>query len=133
MVPKHIIFTVLFIFLTSCSIGKGTSSTPSATQESEKTPTSRPPSAQTPTDSNEAGIISITGTVQDVMLSAQVILLREPIQGFSYLAMTQDTKFVSTEGMNITLVQVQPGMMVKATGWPGAQRRLITVELSILP
>jgi hypothetical protein len=133
MVPKHIIFTVLFIFLTSCSVGKGTSSTPSATQESEKTPTSRPPSAQTPTDSNEAGIISITGTVQDVMLSARVILLREPIQGFSYLALYQDTKLVSAEGMNITLLQVRPGMRIKASGRPGTKGRLLTVELSILP
>jgi hypothetical protein len=91
-----------------------------------------PLSAPTPTVS-EGETISIVGIVQDVSLSAKVIRLKEPIQDFSYLALLQDSKLVSSDGINISLMQVQPGMRVKATGRPGTQGTLIALELSILP
>lgn len=66
------------------------------------------------------------------MLSAQIIVLREPMQGFSDLALTQDTKLVSAEGLDITLREVRPAMVIQATGRPGAHGTLLPDEVRIL-
>jgi len=94
-----------------------------------------PTPASTSTEDNEveATSVTITGTVQDVMLSARIILLQEPVQGFSTLALTQDTKLVSAEGLDITLQEVRAGMRVQATGRPGTPGTLLPEEVRILP
>lgn len=77
--------------------------------------------------------VTVTGTVQDVMRSAQIIMFREPVKGFLYVALTQDTRLISREGHNITLQEIEAGMRIQVTGRPGSQGTLLAEEVRILP
>jgi hypothetical protein len=82
----------------------------------------------------EAGPVIITGTVGSIMLSAQVIVLQAPAQGFTDVALTQETKLVSAEGSEITsLRDLQVGTEIRAIGQPGASGALIAGEVRVLP
>lgn len=156
MVHKYMAFVIVFIFafIAGCTGGGKPYATPStqpessttrvenalpATRQPAETPTSAlstllPPASTSTVDNEvEATSVTITGTVQDVMLSARIILLQEPVQGFSTLALTQDTKLVSAEGLDITLQEVRAGIRVQATGRPGTRGTLLPEEVRILP
>jgi hypothetical protein len=155
MIQKCVAFVIMLIFtlIAGCTRGGKPYTTPStqpgssmatvenalpATHWPAETSTLVPLSptpASTSTEDNEveATSVTITGTVQDVMLSARIILLQEPVQGFSTLALTQDTKLVSAEGLDITLQEVRAGMRVQATGRPGTPGTLLPEEVRILP
>jgi len=99
-------------------------------------PTPTPRLRPTPTgEGNAEGTttVTITGTVQDVMRSAQIIMFREPVKGFLYVALTQDTRLISREGRNITLQKIEAGMRIQVTGRPGNQGTLLAEEVRILP
>ena len=76
--------------------------------------------------------ISITGTVMDVALSARVIMLAEPAEGFSAVALTEATRLVGADGSEITLRDIQPGMTIQATGRPGTSDALIASRVAVL-
>jgi len=91
--------------------------------------------APTATVENEASPVVITGTVQGIMLSAWVIVLQEPAQGFTDVALTQETKLVSAEGLEIAFLRdLQVGTEIRAIGHPGTTPgALIAEEVCILP
>ncbi len=62
-----------------------------------------------------------------------MILFREPVKGFLYVALTQDTRLISREGQNITLQEIEAGMRIQVTGRPGNQGTLLAEEVRILP
>ena len=147
--PILLLGIVVFLLLSSCQ-----SNAPSApTKASPATPTivvtvgeSRP--AETPTPmpsptprsepvstegSQREAPITFTGTVQDVMYSARIIMLQEPVKGFLYVALTQDTRLISREGRNIALQDIEAGMRIRVTGRPGSQGTLLAEEVQILP
>jgi len=65
------------------------------------------------------------GTVKDVSLSAKVIMLTEPVEGFSVIALTEESRLVSVDGSEITLHEIHPGMTIQATGQPGQSGALL--------
>jgi len=77
--------------------------------------------------------ITLIGTVQDVMRSARIIMLQEPIEGFLYVALTQDTRLISIEGQNIVLQDIKAGMRIRVTGRPGSPGTLLAEEVQLLP
>lgn len=97
-------------------------------------PFSTPPPASTPTAATpEATTVTLTGTVQDVMLSARIILLQAPVQGFRYVAWTPDTRLRSGEGQSIPLQAINAGMRIQVTGRAGSPETVIAEEVRILP
>lgn len=114
---KGIIFVTLFISLVGCMAGGSFSSTPSPA----------------PTVTEEVGTVLITGTVGSVVLSARVIELQSPVQGFTHIALTQETKLLSVEGGEINLRDLQVGTRIQVLGQPGASGALIAEEVRVLP
>ena len=77
--------------------------------------------------------ITITGIVQDVMLSARVIALQEPVEGFQDVALLPSTRLISSEGKGISLREIKPGMRIQATGHPGSSGALLAEKVQVLP
>jgi len=77
--------------------------------------------------------ITFTGTVQDVMRSARIIMLQEPVEGFLYVSLTQDTRLISIEGQKIVLQDIKAGMRIRVTGRPGSSGTLLAEEVQLLP
>lgn len=102
-----------------------TSVPPTATSEP---PTSTPrlptPMPVPPTSPVEPGI-TIVGTVMDVSLSARVIMLTEPVEGFGVVALTEESKLVSADGGEMALHEIRPGMRIQASGQPGESGALL--------
>jgi hypothetical protein len=76
--------------------------------------------------------IAIMGTVMDVSLSARIIMLREPVEGFSVIALTEESELVSAEGDEITLRAIRPGMRIQASGQPGESNALLASKVRLL-
>ena len=184
MKQEYLAFVVALIFLAGCTAGSGAFPTPSATQGSEKTPISVPPttsisepqpeptttvdneveepdititpsatrrSEETPTSvtptasvsksppepsptiGNEAEgpDVTITGTVMDVSLSARVIMLAEPVEGFDVVALTEESELVFAGGGKATLRDIRPGMRIQASGQAGEGSTLLAKEVLI--
>jgi hypothetical protein len=70
--------------------------------------------------------IMITGIVKDVSLSARLITLKDQVEGFSVLALTENCELKSSNGEEIDLHDIQPGMTVQVSGQPGASEALLT-------
>ena len=60
------------------------------------------------------------GVVQDVALSARVITLGAPVQGFTTVAIEDGTELALAEGGAATLEDIAPGMSIWASGHQGA-------------
>ncbi len=85
-----------------------------------------------PTKEVESGI-TIMGTVMDVSLSARIIMLQEPVEGFSVVALTEESELVSTDGDEITLRDIRPGMTIQTSGQPGESNALLASQVLLLP
>jgi hypothetical protein len=81
----------------------------------------------------EAGEIAIVGRVADVSLSARLIALAEPVQGFTAIALTETGKLISAGGNEIALQDLRAGMSIRASGVPGESRALLASEVRVLP
>ena len=68
----------------------------------------------------------------DVSLSARIIMLTQPVQGFNVVALTQETKLISADGNEITLTEMQRGMNIQASGKPGESNALLADKVLIL-
>jgi len=92
------------------------------------------PTSEAPveTAATEAPPISITGIVTSVFVSARVIVLAEPAEGFTYVALTDETEIVSDDGSAATLLDVKRGMNIRATGHPGGPDALIAARLLLV-
>ena len=77
--------------------------------------------------------VTIVGTVRDVSLSARVIALAEPVDGFSVVALTVTNTLLSADGNEIALRDIQPGMKIQASGVPGESGALLASEVHVLP
>ncbi len=84
-----------------------------------------------PAEEAESGI-TIVGTVMDVSLSARIIMLREPVEGFDVIALTEESELVSTDGDEITLRDIRPGMRIEASGQPGKSNALLASQVLVL-
>lgn len=76
--------------------------------------------------------IAIVGTVMDVSLSARIITLREPADGFSVISLTEESELFSVEGGEITLRDIRPGTSIQALGQPGESNALLASEVRLL-
>ena len=79
-----------------------------------------------------ASNLTITGTVMDTLLSARVILLEEPVEGFDAVALTGETRLLSADGREIALRDVRQGRTVTASGRPGHSGALIPARVVLL-
>ena len=98
-------------------------------QEVTSTVATREP---TPTATSPAQVITITGTVMDVSLSARIITLTEPVQGFDTVALSDETEVLASSGCKAALQDVQKGMTVQASGKPGTSGAILASKVSIL-
>lgn len=96
------------------------------------TPTPRPPTpTPVPPTPTAPASITIVGTVMDVSLSARIITLAEPVEGFSIVALTEKCRLVSADGSEITLHEIRPGMTIQATGQPGESGALLASQVVV--
>jgi hypothetical protein len=75
--------------------------------------------------------ITLVGTVLDVSPSARTITLAEPVDGFSVIALTGESKVLS-DGEEIMLRDISPGRRIQASGLPGASGALIADRVIVL-
>jgi hypothetical protein len=113
------------LLLAACSSDSSTSSEGStpATSDGVSSPT-----ATTPTSPET---ITITGTVRDVSLSARIITLAEPVEGFEVVALTEGSELVSASGGEATLQDIRPGMQIKASGQAGEGGALLAEQVLV--
>jgi len=76
--------------------------------------------------------ISIIATVMDTSLSARIIMLEEPVDGFSVVALTEDTKLSSLDGSPVELKDFQRGVQIRAIGRPGSSGALLAEQIILL-
>ena len=76
--------------------------------------------------------INITGTVMDVALSARVIQLKQPVEGINSIALTDETKIISVDGVETGLQSITHGAQIQATGKIGSPGSLIAIQITIL-
>ena len=77
------------------------------------------------------GVITVEGTVTDVMISARVILL-ETEKGPIDLALTEKTRVLGVDGRPILLREIHPGDVLRATGRPSTEKSIIPSEVRVL-
>lgn len=82
-------------------------------------------------DSEPAAAPAITGKVRDVSLSARIITLAKPVQGFDTIALADGCEVVFVGGGGTTLRDVRPGMKVEAQGQPGSAQAFLADRLLI--
>jgi len=126
------------------TITPGPESLPTKTIEPESTPSITAISTITPgleslptetaePESTPLGIgIVITATVMDTSLSARVIMLQEPVEGFSVVALTDETELVSQDGSPVALKEFQHGVQIRAIGKPGSSGALLAEQIVLL-
>jgi hypothetical protein len=140
---KNLISILLALILLPLAAGCDTVTEPPP----EATATS-PPSAPPPTDTTApeptdtliplpsptptAEPVTIEGTVLRVALSARVMVLREPAEGFDTVALVEGSEVLSVEGQAAALQDVPPGMTVRATGRPGEPGALLADRVRML-
>jgi hypothetical protein len=133
------------ILLTSCAVPENISPAPSTPRPTVtgtssitaiSTITPGPESLPTETaepESTPLGIgIVITATVMDTSLSARVIMLQEPVEGFSVVALTDETELVSQDGSPVALKEFQHGVQIRAIGKPGSSGALLAEQIVLL-
>ena len=132
MIRKYLFLVLLLIFLSSCTTAKSKTIVPLTTI----TPTSESlPSSTTPIPTKEAEpsiVILISGTVKDISLSARVITLNESVNDFSTIALTEECELAFSNGSEITLHDMQPGMTIQVAGQPGESNTLLTHQVLVL-
>jgi hypothetical protein len=76
--------------------------------------------------------VTIEGAVRDVSPSARIITLTEPVEGFSLVALTEESELLSANGDEILLRDLGAGMRIQASGQPGASGALIANQVLVL-
>jgi hypothetical protein len=90
-----------------------------------------PPPVLAPTPDAQPDL-TITGVVAAVAMSARTIMLYEPVQGFTKIALVEPGIIIPANGKPVELHFLQPGMQIEATGWAGSSNALLTSEVRIL-
>jgi len=107
------------------------------TVEPEPSPTAtatadEPASSPTTPAATAESAATITATALDVSLSARIITLKEPVDGFDVVALTEETRLISADGQEIQLQAFRPGTTIRASGRPGLARTLLASEVQLL-
>ncbi len=89
------------------------------------------PSTPPSTPTTLPGLLTVQGTVTDVMLSARVILV-ETEQGPVDVPLTEKTRILGPDGTPIPLRDIRPGYVIEATGRPGTEKSVIPEEVRVL-
>ena len=76
--------------------------------------------------------ITITGQVKDVAASAQVIDLVEPVHGIAVVAVDEKTEVTSADGERKALQDVQPGVVIQASGGADGNGAVLATTIRIL-
>ncbi len=76
--------------------------------------------------------ITIEGTVLDVSPSARIITLAEPVDGFTVVALTEESELLSVNGEAILLCDLRAGMKIQSRGKPGEPGALLATQVRIL-
>jgi hypothetical protein len=79
----------------------------------------------------EPAASAITGMVQDVSLSARIITLTEPVQGFDTIALADGCEVIFVGGGGATLRDLRPGAKIEAQGQPGSAQAFLANRLLI--
>lgn len=126
LLSRIISLSLLAALLTGCT-GKAT---PLATMSVPAEPTEASVPSPAATTASEKGF-TIRGTVMDASASARIIMLEEPDQGFSTIALTDETALLSADGGAIGLTDVRHGDSVKAHGQSGMPGTLLADEIVV--
>jgi len=124
MLRKCLSVAFVLVTVSSCN----TVGTPIPAPQIATTPTHEPLPAITSTvaiEYTESGI-TIVGMVMDVSFSARLIMLKDPVEGIRVLALIENCKLTSSNGEEIELRDIQPGMTVRASGQLGEPDSLLT-------
>jgi hypothetical protein len=76
--------------------------------------------------------LTIEGTVKDVSPSARIITLAEPADGFTIIALTEESQLLSASGKEILLRDLRSGMRIQASGQPGEPGALLANQVLVL-
>ncbi len=115
---------------TSSSTRPPASTVPTAPVPSAPTATTGLPGTTTSTSPATGstvapGEVSLRGTVLTVFASARVLELDWPVNGYSRVALTEDTEYRLADGSPASLVDLDEGSTVEVTGEPGSPGSLI--------
>lgn len=92
----------------------------------------RPPVSRTPVSISSEPTIQVTGQVGEVAASARVITFVEAVHGFQDVALIDGTQIVGPDGSPRTLQDVQPGMVIQASGWANGSGGVIAQRVRIV-
>ena len=81
----------------------------------------------------DAPLITLTGIVKEVSLSAQIIRFENEVDGFSVIAITGETMITTASGSSLELKQIQQGLTIEAAGIPGDNHALIAQTIKVVP
>ena len=130
MLGKCLMIAFVTIILISCATVDNPMPGPTITAA----PTHEPLPVATSTiavENTESGI-TIIGEVMDVSLSARIITLKDPVEDIRVLALTEDCELTSSNGEKIDLHDIQPGMLIQASGQRGESDSLLTSFVIVL-
>ncbi len=83
-----------------------------------------PPVSSVPT-TVATGEVTIRGTVLTLFASARVLQIDPPVNGYSRIALTEETEYRTASGGAASLQDVEEGSTVEVSGEPGAPGTLI--------
>lgn len=89
-------------------------------------------SFEAPSAEDGSSSVAVEGTVMDVSLSARVIMLQEPVEGFDAIALTEESEVISMEGARVALRDIPPGMRIEASGELGQSHALLARQVRLL-
>ena len=127
---KFIFSVATLFFLASCTMSEG-SLTVSPIGTVTASTLSTPAITVVPTETAEPGP-TITARVKDVSLSAHVIFLQEPVDGFDSIALNESSKLISENGSELSLQDIQPGFTILVFGQPGRSNALLASKVIVL-
>jgi hypothetical protein len=76
--------------------------------------------------------MTLVGTVMDVSPSARIIMLTEPVEGFTVIALTETSRLVSASGAEIMLRDLHAGVRIQVSGQPGESQALLAEQVLVL-
>jgi hypothetical protein len=130
MYIKFVLSIATVFFLASCTMSGGNLTVSPTGTVIASTP-STPAITTVPTETSEPSVI-ITARVMDVSLSARVIFLKEPADGYASIALAEDSKLISENGSELSLQDIQPGFTIQAFGQPGGSNALLASKVIVL-
>ncbi|MEA2686726.1 MAG: hypothetical protein QOE93_1921 [Actinomycetota bacterium] len=113
---------------TSTSTPAPASTTTSIAGGTVTTATSAPTTATT----GVAGEVTIRGTVSGLFASARVLQFEPPVDGYSRVALTEETEYRRADGSPAAFIDVNEGTRVEVTGEPGSPGALIARLVVVL-